>query len=506
MELLAPDKTQDVALYLRKSRDESDGTEDVLAKHELRLVELAKRNGWNIVDTYKEIGTSQYIEARDEMKRLLVDVSHCRFDAVLVVDLDRVSRGGLEEYGRIKRIFAESETLLITPSKVVNYSDESQEFIQGVEHLVGRQEYIQIRKRMVEGKIGGIKQGKWTNGKPPYPYIYDRNTRTIVVDESKRDSYNLIKRWSLEEDMPCYKIAWELNKLGFASPAGKKWSENAVYRVLTSEVHCGYVIYGKTSGSGHKNKFTKPLLKKDEDNWVKAEGTHEVTKTKAEHEQIMAKLKRKQMLPKEARTLKKRPLSGILYCGQCGGSLQFNEKSNGRLMVKTCQKADPIGNRCGNSGIYMEHIYIYLNQELDKFEQELLTQAPKQNAPDTSTLEIALGKKRQDMKELQKALERAEDMLLRGKFDEEKYERYEKRYTAEIDTALRDIDEIEASIKVLLTSKTDADRLEAIQVFKEAFNGEDTTAEDLNVLAKAIFDRVEYVRQGDNVQVKVKFQ
>jgi hypothetical protein len=97
------------------------------------------------------------------------------------------------------------------------------------------------------------------------------------------------------------------------------------------------------------------------------------------------------------------------------------------------------------------------------------------------------------MKELQKALERAEDMLLRGKFDEEKYERYEKRYTAEIDTALRDIDEIEASIKVLLTSKTDADRLEALQVFKEVFNGEDTTAEDLNVLAKAIFDRVEYV-------------
>jgi hypothetical protein len=35
---------------------------------------------------------------------------------------------------------------------------------------------------------------------------------------------------------------------------------------------------------------------------------------------------------------------------------------------------------------------------------------------------------------------------------------------------------------------------------KEAWNGETTTAEDLKVIAKAIFDRVEYVRQGDNVQ------
>ncbi|SEB60593.1 hypothetical protein SAMN05443246_1285 [Paenibacillus sp. GP183] len=35
----------------------------------------------------------------------------------------------------------------------------------------------------------------------------------------------------------------------------------------------------------------------------------------------------------------------------------------------------------------MEHIYFCLNQELGNFEQELLTQAPKQDAPDTSTLE-----------------------------------------------------------------------------------------------------------------------
>jgi site-specific DNA recombinase len=59
---------------------------------------------------------------------------------------------------------------------------------------------------------------------------------------------------------------------------------------------------------------------------------------------------------------------------------------------------------------------------------------------------------------------------------------------------------------VLYTAKTDTDRLEALQAFKDSFNGENVTDEDLNVLAKAIFDRVEYIRQGDNVQVKVKFQ
>jgi hypothetical protein len=34
---------KDVAIYLRKSRDETDGLEDVLHKHESRLTEFAEK-------------------------------------------------------------------------------------------------------------------------------------------------------------------------------------------------------------------------------------------------------------------------------------------------------------------------------------------------------------------------------------------------------------------------------------------------------------------------------
>jgi site-specific DNA recombinase len=84
-----------------------------------------------------------------------------------------------------------------------------------------------------------------------------------------------------------------MNKLSIPSPGGKKWSEVAVYRVLTSEVHMGKVIYGRTSGCGHKNKITKPLQEKDRKEWIVADGNHEQLKTEHEHNLILSKLARK---------------------------------------------------------------------------------------------------------------------------------------------------------------------------------------------------------------------
>jgi site-specific DNA recombinase len=87
---------KEVAIYLRKSRDETGGQEDVLAKHEALLLEYASKNNLKY-SIYKEIGGSEYIEGRPQMVRLLEDVEQDLYDAVLVVDIDRLTRGSLEE-------------------------------------------------------------------------------------------------------------------------------------------------------------------------------------------------------------------------------------------------------------------------------------------------------------------------------------------------------------------------------------------------------------------------
>jgi site-specific DNA recombinase len=190
-ELYAFIKCERYAIYLRKSRDETDGKEDVLAKHESLLLEYAKKHNLKY-KIYKEIGNSEYIDGRPQMLQLLKDVEQDLYDAVLVVDIDRLSRGDFEEIGRIRRVFRESNTLVLTPTKVYDFNNDDQDVMTDIEMVFANYEYRMIKMRMIRGKKQGAKAGKWTNGTPPYPYVYNRITKELEVDPEK--VYNLYEK------------------------------------------------------------------------------------------------------------------------------------------------------------------------------------------------------------------------------------------------------------------------------------------------------------------------
>lgn len=113
--------------------------------------------------------------------------------------------------------------------------------------VFAKMEYKIIKKRMKKGKVVGAKKGMWTNGRPPYPYVYNSKTRQMEVDEGKRKIYRLVIDKFLN-GMSAQKISEWLNRCKIAPPyAGKRnkygWSNNSVVRLLSNETHLGYVIY-----------------------------------------------------------------------------------------------------------------------------------------------------------------------------------------------------------------------------------------------------------------------
>ncbi|WP_339320120.1 hypothetical protein [Paenibacillus sp. FSL R10-2734] len=58
--------------------------------------------------------------------------------------------------------------------------------------IFARIEYKTIKRRMKQDKEAGAKKGIWTNGKQLFPYYYDKNTRSVLVDEMKRPIYRAI--------------------------------------------------------------------------------------------------------------------------------------------------------------------------------------------------------------------------------------------------------------------------------------------------------------------------
>ena len=115
--------------YLRKSRSDCEaealGFGDTLARHEAELRRTADRLGIHIAQWYREVVSGDTIAARPEVRRLLTDIEENAWDGVLVMDVDRLGRGDSIDQGTIMQTFVISNTLIVTPDKIYDPSDDS---------------------------------------------------------------------------------------------------------------------------------------------------------------------------------------------------------------------------------------------------------------------------------------------------------------------------------------------------------------------------------------------
>ncbi|WP_258111961.1 zinc ribbon domain-containing protein [Alicyclobacillus sp. SP_1] len=142
------------------------------------------------------------------------------------------------------------------------------------------------------------------------------------------------------------------------------------------------MVYGKTSGGLHKKRKAAPFKVISGENWIVVENAHSAVKTLEEHAEIITLLESRRIQPKHSRR-GTYVLSGLLYCGKCEYSLQFQPKENGRTLVK-CRKTDAFGHACGNRGIELEHVEMAVMESLRTHEKELLKMPVSVDEPDIS--------------------------------------------------------------------------------------------------------------------------
>ena len=157
----------DAAAYIRKKPpEEGMDTQEVLSKHQKALVEYAAAHQIHLIEIYPEVVSGESLYARPQMLRLLQDVEEGRYDAVLCMDLDRLSRGRMKDQGIILDTFRESDTLIITPEKVYDLSDDIDEEYAELKTFMSRREYKIINKRLQRGLRQSIQAGCYVANAP----------------------------------------------------------------------------------------------------------------------------------------------------------------------------------------------------------------------------------------------------------------------------------------------------------------------------------------------------
>ncbi|MHC1745541.1 MAG: recombinase family protein [Negativicutes bacterium] len=491
-----------VAIYLRKSRDEGE-YEDVLSKHRDTLVAYAEKQKWTY-RLYEEIGSGENIVKRKKMQQLLVDVKDNRYDGVLVMDIDRLGRGERDDWNEICKTLLGTETYIVTRQKIYDLSNEQDQMLLEFETIFSRMEYKIIISRFKTGKVAGAMKGMWTNGRPPYPYVYNQDVRQVEVDADKQKIYRLIiDKYLLGHSTQ--EIAIWLNRKNVAPPySGKRnkygWSNNTVYRLVTSEIHLGYIIYGKTRS---RRGVSQVVEKQD---WIKVKGEHEALKTEEEHEQILAKIAQNTIMHRKSR-VGMLPLSGLLYCSKCGRRMQFKRKETktGTYWSALCVYTYPDGTKCDQVGRKLDDaFYKTLYQKITKIDEQTMELVDETNEQ-YREIETLLTMKQKELVQTEKAIEKILDLYEDGMITKQ-------RFSDRMSGHEKVKNELEADIeqcKLALASQVNMVTVETVQKRIDEFKAlwsDATDPSEQNRAYRLLIDKIAYNREDNGVTLEVLYK
>lgn len=248
----------DILIYLRKSRtdDPALSVEEVLANHEQMLDDWVERNmpgaGRKIPESnrYREVVSGETIESRPRIQEVLRRIESPKVKAVLVVEPQRLSRGDLEDIGRLVKLLRYSNTIVITLKYAYDLRDEHDR--DDFERELKRgNEFLEYQKRIMgNGRLLSVQNGNFIGQKPPYGY------QKVVIKEGKRKCHTLEPD---PERAPIVKMVFEmyasgtsacqiartLRNMGITTADGGKWVTSSIRQMLTNDHYIGMVHWNK---------------------------------------------------------------------------------------------------------------------------------------------------------------------------------------------------------------------------------------------------------------------
>lgn len=176
------------AIYCRVSTDAQREKSTIDSQRTL-LPQLAEKHGLAVYKEYVDDGISgESIEARPAFQQLLDDSSAGKFQAVLVIDFDRLTRASdLTQLALIKKIFRDNSVVVITPGQVFDFHDHDQDFLSDLFGILSKHEKRKILARCKRGMEEKKRQGKWIMGRVPIPYYREVKGGPVVIDPEKKE-------------------------------------------------------------------------------------------------------------------------------------------------------------------------------------------------------------------------------------------------------------------------------------------------------------------------------
>lgn len=499
-------KPEEVLDYLRKSQSDDPNltVEEVLAKHEAILDEMSERLlGGKVPEEnkFREVVSGETLKDRPEINRVLRLIESPKYKAIKCVEPQRLTRGDLEDIGRLMKLLKHTNTLVITQERIYDLREEydweafERKLKQGNEYL---EYYKKIQKR---GRELSVASGNYIASIAPYGYdkttVMDGKKKcpTLKINPEQAEVVRMVFDMYVNQDMGRVTIAKRLNELGIKPMNGGLWAQDTIKSMLENEHYMGKVKwnYRKTVVVVEDGEIRKTQPKAKIGEYLIYEGKHEAIISEELFRAAREKQGRNHRA--KAKTKVRNPLAGLVFC-QCGRAMSYRtylkdgvERSAPRLLCDNqayCKTASCLYDEI------IEKVIEVLKQCIADFDMRI-----QSNDGDSVKLHLSLIKRLEAKRE---ELDKKELAQWEAQADPDPAKRMPDHIFQKLnEKLLKEKEEVrQALCKAYESMPEPVDYEEQKRRFVDALEtllNPEATAERKNTLLKACIDRIDYKRE-----------
>ena len=474
-------------LYERLSRDdELQGESNSISNQKQMLEDFARRNGLPNPTHFTDDGISGTRFDRPGFLAMMEEVEAGRVEAIVIKDMSRLGRDYLK-VGQVMEVLRQRGVRLIA----IN---------DGVDSLKGDDDFTPFRNIMNEfyardtsRKIRSVFKSKGMSGKHLtgtviYGYLWDEKREHWLVNEEAAEVVRRIFSLTLEGYGP-YQIACKLSTDRIEIPVVHLarfnegvnrskpvkdpygWGSSTIVNILKKREYLGHTINFKT----RKHFKDKKSHYVSEDEWTIFENTHEAIIDQQTFDLVQKIRSNVRRYPNgwgEAA-----PLTGLLYCADCGGKMYVHRTNNGkRISQYTCSQYSkvPVGKLCTTQHRINEDVVLSLVSEMLKaiaeyakhdrteFVRVVQEAQSSQQTTEVRKQRTRLATAKQRVSELEVLLCKIYEDNILGKLSDSRYATLDAQYEKEQSELTAEISALEKAIKSYEKHEKDADRFIAL--------------------------------------------
>lgn len=479
-------------IYLRKSRADNphESVEEVLAKHEAQLQEFAERElGGRIPEhcIFREIVSGETISERPRMMEVLAMIENPKLKGVLVVEPQRLSRGDLEDCGKVVNAFRFSKTEVVTLNMTYDLTNKMQrKFFE--QELMRGGDFLEYTKEILyRGRVAAVKRGCYIGNIPPFGFdkIIDADGDSTLEANDMAPAVLMAFEMYVNEGRSYLEIARHFDAMGIKPYRSQKWEKTSIRAMLKNRHYIGLVVFGDR----RKEKFVENgeivlhSVKQPAEEVIVAKGKHKGIVPLELFEAAQEKMDNNPR--KKPDTTLVNPLAGLIFCHKCGKAMAQHPYLHAETRIECRNRSGCNANSAKLREVIEAVIFALEAEELPALEVKLHNDEGKSAAIQKKQLE----KMNREMDELLAKEERQHDLLESGTYTEDVFLKRNKALHAQMEELRSKIYEAKQNLPKEINY---ADKIVKLRDAIEGLRDDTMSPEEKNRLLKAIVRRIDY--------------